>query len=202
MVGQIIDVTTTGTETGEFQPIPKRIQDLPELIIEPGTEEIREQMTESLMDLGARLLVIHMTAAEAFLSLGMYAESVPHVEAAVAMDPQNLDNIIQLGYVRYLAGDDEAALEALESVIHVDPENSDALYNVGMITFGQEELARSESCFRACTQLDRDNPEVWNNLGVVLFRQGNGPEARDCFEKTLSIDPENEDAQFNLANIG
>jgi len=113
MVGQTIDVRAAGTEAGEFVPIPKRIQEVPELIIEPGTEELHEQIAESLMDLGVRLLAIHMTAAEAFLSQGLYADAVPHVEAAVAMDPQNLDNLNQLGYVRYLAGDDDAALQAL-----------------------------------------------------------------------------------------
>jgi Flp pilus assembly protein TadD len=185
-----------------FQPIPTRIQGVPELIVDPGSLGVRDAINENLTELGARLAVIHLMAAEAYLSQGQYVEAVPHLEAAVSMDYANLDNLNQLGYVRYLAGDDAGAVRVLDSVLAVDPNNPDALFNVGMISFGAEDLVRAEQCFRACSQQDAANPEVWNNLGVTLFKVGKLVEARACFQRTLELEPGNEDARFNLQNIG
>ncbi len=205
MVGQTYQQPQTaapsGEQIGEFQPIPTRIQEVPELIVEPAVAQVHQEMTENLGDLARRLGTIHMTAAEAYLSQGKYAEAVPHIEAAVGMDPSDGGNINQLGYVRYLAGDDNGALQALDQVLAIDPNNADALFNVGMISFGLEDLARAETSFRGCSRQDPNNPEVWNNLGVVLFKQGRIDDARRCFQRTLQVDSTNEDAQFNLQNI-
>ena len=186
---------------GEFPAIPTRIQDVPELIVEKADPQIEEEIVENLTNLGQRLGTIHLTAAEAYLSQSRYAEAVPHIEAAVGMDPSDVDNLNQLGYVRYLAGDDKGAILALERVLDIDSVNSDALFNIGMISFGLEDLETAEEAFRACSQQDADNPEVWNNFGVTLFKRGKGAEARTCFQQSLAIDPENEDALYNLQSV-
>ena len=178
MVGQTTQQNQSDAKAGAFGPVPTRIQDLPELIVDPATEEVRGQMNETLVDLGSRLAIIHMTAAEAYLSQGMYKGSIPHVEAAVGMDRLNAANLNQLGYVKYLSGDDRGAAEAFEEVLGVTPGDPDALYNIGMIAFGESDLSMAETAFRECSEKDPSNAQVWNNLGVVLFQQGNAAEAR------------------------
>lgn len=202
MVGQTTEQNQSGVEAGAFDPVPTRIQELPELIVDPATAEIRSQMNETLVDLGTRLAIIHMTAAEAYLSQGMFNEAIPHVDAAVGMDRQNTANLNQLGYVRYLSGDDRGAADAFQEVLGVTPGDADALYNLGMIAFTNSDLGRAEACFSDCAQVDPRNAEVWNNLGVVLFQQGKAAEARNCFQQSLAVEPGNEDAQANLRDMG
>ncbi|MCA8955403.1 MAG: tetratricopeptide repeat protein [Planctomycetes bacterium] len=200
-IGRTIDTKPGNLPAGSFATTQRRIQEIPELIVAPGTEQIRGQVTEALQDIGARLTKVHETAAEAYLSQEMYSDAVRHVEASVALDANNVDKQNHLGYVRYLAGDDVGALHAFDTVLSLDGANADALFNVGMIAFSRGDLETAEASFRACTQIDTNNSELWNNLGVVLVQRSQSAAAKACFETALSLDSNNEDAIFNLQHL-
>lgn len=188
--------TSSAPET--LNPVPTRIQDVPELVITQEMKDARGAIVDTVAELGAKLTTVHISAAEALLSQGLYEESLVYLKAAALLAPENIDNLNQLGYVQYLAGSDAEALETFEKVITLDSQNADALFNVGMISFGIGDLLTAESSFAACTHVDGNNAELWNNLGVVFFQQGKTIDARGCFQKALEIDPSYEDARVNL----
>ncbi|MBM4060580.1 MAG: tetratricopeptide repeat protein [Planctomycetes bacterium] len=189
-----------------FQPIPTRIRDVrdgqvPPLVVTPIAEQQQAAIRQSLDELGGKLAEIHRTAGEAYLSQGLYAQSLPHLEAAATFAPGEADYQLQLGFVRYLGGDDVGAINSFNAVLARDPNNGDAWFDLGMVLFGQGQPAEAEDCFRHACELPGCDAQVWNNRGVCQWKLGRQAEAKQCFHKALQLDPNDADARFNLQSL-
>lgn len=181
-----------------FGPIPTRIKDTPPLVVDTKESATKKQVVEHLGDLAGRLAQIHRTAAEGYLSQSMYAESLPHLEAAATFASANAEYHNQLGFVRYVLGDDGGAINAFRRALELRPNDADGWFNLGMVQYGQTRFAEAEESFRRSLEQQPNNPETWNNRGVALHRLGRGNDARACFQRALQIDPSNADAKANL----
>lgn len=201
--------TSANPQRSGFQPIPTRIRDtrdtqaqVPPLVVTPIAEQQKAAVRQSLGELGSKLAEIHRTAAEAYLSQGLYEQSLPHLEAAATFGPGEMEFQLQLGYVRYLTGDDIGAINSFNAVLANDSGSAEAWFNLGMVLFGQEQHTEAEDCFRRVCELQGNDSQVWNNRGVCLWKMQRMADAKTCFQKALQIDPKDEDARFNLASIG
>ena len=196
---------TTPTNSG-FPTIPTRIRDtreqLPPLVVTPAAEQEKALVRQSLGELGIKLAEIHRTAAEAWLSQSAYEQALPHLEAAATFSPSESEYQLQLGFVRYLLGDDIGAINSFNAVLAVETGNAEAWFNLGMVLFGQEQFGEAEDCFRRASEVESGDAQTWNNRGVCLWKLDRTAEARGCFQKALQIDPNDADAQFNLQNVG
>lgn len=200
-------IPSTITSNQGFQPIPTRIRDMrdtqvPDLVVEPEKEAEKAAVCESLSELGLKLATIHRTAAEAYLSQGLYEESLPHLDAAATFSPAENEYHMQLGFVQYVTGDDASAIKSFNRVITEEENNDEAWFNLGMVVFGQEQYTEAEYCFRRACELVATDAQTWNNRGVCLWKLERIDEARTCFSSALQIDPTDEDAQYNLQSIG
>jgi tetratricopeptide (TPR) repeat protein len=194
--------TTPAGDVG-FRPIPTRIQDLAPLVVEAQAGgENKAAVVESLQELGEKLGNVHRTAAEAYLSQGMYEEALPHLEAAATFASDYLEYHNQVGFVRYLTGNDEGAKAAFEYVLSVDPQQFDALFNLGMVLFGQQNWLGAAECFERALALNPSDAETWNNRGAALAQAGSAGDAIACFRQALAIEPGNADATANLQALG
>lgn len=196
--------TPTAAGKSGFQSIPTRIRDIrdtPPLVVQPVPEEVKQQVASSLDELGQKLAGIHRTAAEAWIAQGEYARALPHLDAAATFAPGELEYHNQLGFVRYLTGDDVGAINAFNSVLSGDSRNAEAWFNLGMVLFGQGQFAEAEGCFGRSIEIRGDDSQAWNNRGVCLFQIGRKADARGCFESALRIDPNDQDARVNLQNV-
>ena len=106
---------TQGTQPQGFQAIPTRIRDardgeVPPLVVEPGTDAEKAAICQGLSELGTKLAEIHRTAAEAYLSQGIYEQALPHLQAATTFSSTELEYFMQLGFVQYVCGDDIGAM--------------------------------------------------------------------------------------------
>jgi tetratricopeptide (TPR) repeat protein len=196
---------TTPPRSG-FQPIPTRIRDtrdaqVPPLVVEPVAEQEKAAIRQNLSELGLKLAEIHRTAAEAYLSQGCYEPALPHLEAAATFSPSETEYQLQLGFVRYLTGDDVGAINSFNAVLANDGNHAEAWFNLGMVLFGQTQHAEAEDCFRRACELHPIDAQTWNNRGVCLWKMNRIADARTCFQKALQIDPTDVDASYNLTNV-
>jgi Flp pilus assembly protein TadD len=200
--------TATAASRSGFQAIPTRIRDVrdnqpvPPLVVDPVTSSANEAIRQNLGELGLKLAEIHRTAAEAWLSQCLYEKALPHLEAAATFAPTEADYHHQLGFVRYITGDDVGAIESFRAVIASDAGNAEAWFNLGMVLFGQNQFGEAEDCFRRSLEGQPGDAQTWNNRGVCLWKLGKIPDARTCFQRALKIDPSDQDAIYNLANVG
>jgi Flp pilus assembly protein TadD len=189
-----------------FQTIPTRIRDVrdnqvPPLVVEPIAEQEKAAIRQGLGELGSKLAEVHRTAAEAYLSQALYEQALPHLEAAATFAPGELEYQMQLGFVRYLTGDDSGAINSFNTVLAVDGNSAEAWFNLGMVIFGQSQFAEAEDCFRRASEIHPNDSQTWNNRGVCLWKTQRIAEAKVCFQKALQIDPKDQDAAFNLSSI-
>lgn len=193
--------TVQGTTTEGFANIPTRITDLAPLVMEEIPSEIKIQILDSLQELDIQVAVVHRNAAEAYLSQNLYTEALPHLQAAATFAPDVMEYRNQLGFVQYIAGQDDAAVESFQIVLSRDPMQVDALFNLGMVLFSSGDYVQAEDSFRRSLEINPNDAETWNNRGVCLFQAGRAADAEVCFRRTLEIDPNNEDAKVNLATL-
>ena len=191
--------TAPAVDSG-FEPIPTRIKEVPPLIIEKQDVYVKQQVTGHLRQLSTQLALVHRAAAEAYLSQCMYGEALPHAEAAATFDLDNAEYQNQLGFIRYILGDDAGAIACFEKVLAEQPAQPDALFNLGMVRFGCDDVQAAEQCFSSCLAVNPNDAETWNNRGVCLHRLGRSDDARACFQRALQIDPSNQDAKINLSS--
>src|SRR5262245_58553367 len=120
-----------------FQPIPTRIRETPPLVVDPTESKTKAEVISRLGELATNLASVHRTAAEGYLSQGLYAEALPHLEAAATFAAGNAEYHNQLGFVRYLQGNDTGAIGAFRRALELKPNDADGWFNLGMVHFGQ-----------------------------------------------------------------
>ena len=185
-----VSPATQSSSTG-FPTIPTRIRDVreaqvPPLVVEPMAEQDKAAIRQSLAELGIKLAEIHRTAAEAYLSQALYEQSLPHLEAAATFSPSEIEFHMQLGFVRYVTGDDVGAINSFNTVLGSDQNNGEAWFNLGMVLFGQEQFQEAESCFGRATEIEPNDAQTWNNRGVCLWKLQRQADARTCFQQALA----------------
>ncbi len=189
-----------------FQTIPTRIRDVrdsqvPPLVVEPVAEQDKAAIRQSLGELATKLAEIHRTAAEAYLSQLLYEQALPHLEAAATFSPAETEYQMQLGFVRYVIGDDAGAINAFNAALAIDGSSAEGWFNLGMVLFGQSQFAEAEDCFRRSSEIEPNDAQTWNNRGVCMWKTQRIADAKSCFQKALQIDPNDQDAIFNLGSI-
>ena len=189
-----------------FQTIPTRIRDVrdsqvPPLVVTPIAEQDKALIRQSLGELSIKLAEIHRTAAEAYLSQALYDQALPHLVTAATFAPSEPEYQLQLGFVRYLTGDDAGAVNAFNAVLAIDGNSAEAWFNLGMVLFGQGQFVEAEDCFRRSSEIHPRDAQTWNNRGVCLWKSQRIADAKICFQKALQIDPNDQDAAFNLTNM-
>ena len=182
--------------------IPTRIKTASPLILSETAATPNQAVLRRLAELSQHVASVHRATAEAYLSQGMYAESMIHLEAASRFDPGNTEFHNQLGIVRFLTGDDQGALAAFSMALEGNSEGADAHFNRGMVLYGLARREEAERAFGRAALLNDRDAETWNNLGVVRFELGRHAEARTCFEKALQVQPNHLDAVSNLKLVG
>ena len=120
--------------------------------------------------------------------------------SAATFAPTETEYQLQLGFVRYLTGDDAGAIASFNAVLALDGNCAEAWFNLGMVLFGQGQFAEAEDCFRRSTDIQPNDAQTWNNRGVCLWKTNRSADAKLCFQKALQIDPTDQDAVFNLSN--
>jgi tetratricopeptide (TPR) repeat protein len=113
-------------------------------------------------------------------------------------DPRNTDGWVNIGRVRQLEGQTDAAIQVLDRALLLKPGLARANYFYARVLKEEgkydEAIAKLQSVLQ---QYPRDRV-VRNELGRIYFLQKEYADAAKEFEVTLSIDPEDLQAHYNL----
>jgi len=95
-----------------------------------------------------------------------------------------IEVLVQLGFLRGLAGDREGALQAMNRARDLNPDDVRALNYIGY-TFaeGDDQLPEAEAMIRRALTLAPLDPAILDSLGWVLFRQERYDEALETLEQ-------------------
>jgi len=116
-------------------------------------------------------------------------QSFDAYDHCLAVDPHNIDALLNCGTLHYEDGNFEKAVGYFRRAVAAQPENSLAQYNLGCVLeeIGQLEEARRH--LRQAVRLDPCYSDAHYNLAFVCEKLRAVPEAREHWQAYIHLDP-------------
>jgi len=151
------------------------------------TEAVREYQTVLRL---AESAPVHLALADLFYSRGQREQAWVHYEAALRLDPHNVEAQLSLADLQYAAGRLKEAAAAYEKALELSPDNPTAFHNLGEIRakLGQTDLAIA--AYREAARLGSEYPETYTALAALLKKRGQWAEAVQAYEAAVRLQPQ------------
>ena len=137
----------------------------------------------------------HLKAGNNFTTAGQYAEAVEEYEAALELDPDNVDVMTNLGVAYYQLGQPSMAVDMYNKAIAIAPEDADIRSNLAASYVQQyepdgttEPLDMALEQYQKAVELEPDLPEAHYGLGAVYMLLGQTESAITSFERFQELD--------------
>lgn len=115
--------------------------------------------------------------------------------------PENWRAHASLAAALAKAGDDRAAVAALDRSLALAPGEVRSLYNRANARRRLGDWSGAESDYRQAVALDAGHAEAANNLALLLERRGDDAGARTELERVVELVPSHASAWYNLARL-
>src|SRR5581483_6039683 len=128
-------------------------------------------------------------------------EAVGYFQHALALNPDHLIALNNLGNAFRELQQWDKARETLEHAITVGPEDAEANYNLGMVYAQADDNSKAEQLLKKALHSRPDYPEALNNLGILYVRTQRVDDAVSLFQQCMTIAPEFDKAYLSLARV-
>ena len=137
------------------------------------------------------LAAAHYNLGTALLRFGEPPEqAAEHLEAAIELEPDHADALVNLGVVRVQAGDLGAAGALFQRAADAAPDNPNVLNNLGTFYLQQGDARRAADILTRSVALDPGNADAAANLALAHFQLGDAASARRYAEQALRLVPD------------
>ncbi|HSB18055.1 MAG TPA: tetratricopeptide repeat protein [Bryobacteraceae bacterium] len=143
----------------------------------------------------------HLQRGGAFEKEGKLEDAIREHEAALAIDPDNVQVHINLISLYGRTGDEARAKVHFEAATRLSPGRPDAWYNYGVLMSKRKEYREAEGAFRRAVEINPYYAEAHNNLGALYELQGRLNDAAREFRDAIANKPDYPLARFHLARI-
>jgi tetratricopeptide (TPR) repeat protein len=139
-----------------------------------------------------------LTDALAAHGRGNLASAEELYRRVLALQPENVEAMHNLGAVGLQSGHPAAAADLFRQTLKADPGYIDAYCNLGLALRAQGFLDEAAEAYGHAIDAAPDMAEAHSNLGVVRREQGALDAAADCYRRAIKIAPDLADAHSNL----
>jgi len=167
------------------------------LELDPQREKARQGMDLCQKQLAGTSSTSHAGSAEYWTSRGFAQLEQNHLldalncfKTALELNSQFAGAWHNVGYVLWMLGQHQAALEHCEQALALDPKLVEA-WNIRGNALG--DLGRTPEAlhsYEEAIRLDKNHHEAWNGKGLICEQLGKHKEALNCFERACSINPQ------------
>jgi tetratricopeptide (TPR) repeat protein len=164
---------------------------------DPEAEAILRKL---LLEEGDALPKAHHGLAQVLHKREAFIEAEQEYRRSLALDPENLEAITNLGTLIYDLGRISEALVLYDQAIYIRPDDAAVRNNRGNALRLLGRLPEAEAEIRRAVEIDPDYADAHSNLGAVLVDMDRPRQAIPSFQKALDMDPELHAAASNLGN--
>ncbi len=129
------------------------------------------------------------------------AGALRHVEASLAIEPNNAEALNTRGFIRQQLGDVEAARRDYDASIRLSPGFASPHNNLGVLNYRQGRLDEAMANYREAMRLTPADPEAQRNLGIVLMDLDRLDEAEPYIRRAYALSPDSPEVLSNLATL-
>ena len=121
---------------------------------------------------------------------GRIEESLTTFQAALCLNPKNVNNLKQVGRSLYLLGKHKAALEVFNEAEQLSTEDREVWHNKGMCYLYLKQYDKSLECFETANSIQR-HESTFTQMGRVYRLLGKEQEALSVYMDAMESCPEN-----------
>jgi tetratricopeptide (TPR) repeat protein len=143
----------------------------------------------------------HMQRAAELDKSGHFDEAIRENEAALVIDPVNVQAHVNLIGLYARNGDSASAKQHFAAVIKLDPGRPDAWYDYGVLLLRETNRSEAQEAFQHALQLNPNYAEAHANLGVIYEQGARLDEAAAEFRAAIAAQPNYPLARFHLGRI-
>ena len=143
--------------------------------------------------------VAHLNLADLLRLDGKLDEALVHYKQAMAIAPDNVETINDVGNILAMKGQDAAAIAEYRKALAIQPGFADTHVNLGNALM-HVNLDDAIAEYRKALAIEPNKIEILNDLGKALGMKGDDAGAISEYEKVLAIQPGYANSHFNLAN--
>jgi len=107
--------------------------------------------------------------ASAELQQNKTADADAHIQAALALEPNDPFSLTVLGRVRFGEGNLDGALDALDRAVKIDPQNAQIQNFLGVALAQKGLRVQAETAFRKAVQIDPNYGDAHKNLAIIYL---------------------------------
>ncbi|WP_420550021.1 tetratricopeptide repeat protein [Curvivirga sp.] len=128
---------------------------------------------------------------------GQLPQAIQFAEQAVSIEPDKVQILNTIGYLKRVAGKLDEAQGYLAKAVSLDLNNVEALNNLGIVYFENNNFNEAIKAYHQALNIDNKRADVLNNLGNALVRCEKFGEALDAFDAAIKVSPEYAQAWSN-----
>jgi Flp pilus assembly protein TadD/peroxiredoxin len=132
---------------------------------------------------------------------GSMADAIEYFEKALALSPDHMVALVNLGNAYRQQRRWEDARATFEHAVVVGPQDPEADYGLAMVFAQLNETKSAYEYLQKALNLRPAYPEALNNLGILYLRTDQRDRAVETFEECIRIAPEFNQAYLNLAQV-
>jgi tetratricopeptide (TPR) repeat protein len=132
---------------------------------------------------------------------GRMNDAIADFQRALAISPDHLVALQNLGNAYRTTGNWPEAQQVLEHAVQVAPQDAESNYALAMTYAPQGDTDRAYQYLQRALKIRPDYPEALNNLGVLLLRTQRVDEAISTFQQCIRVAPDFPQGYINLAKV-
>jgi tetratricopeptide (TPR) repeat protein len=127
----------------------------------PAFDESRASQLRALADRNPSDAETRVQLGNLYFDGERYDDAVRWYEAALTVDPKNVNASTDLGIAYYYSNQPDRALAQFDKSLQLDPKHSKTLLNIGIVrAFGKQDLDGAEKAWERVLELAPDSPEA------------------------------------------
>jgi cytochrome c-type biogenesis protein CcmH/NrfG len=127
----------------------------------PPFDESRAAQLKSAADRNPADAETRVQLGNLYFDAERYDDAVRWYDAALQIDPKNVNASTDLGIAYYYSNQPDRALAQFDKSLALDPKHSKTLLNVGIVrAFGKQDLAGAEKAWERVLEVAPDSPEA------------------------------------------
>jgi len=127
----------------------------------PALDEARVAALRSAADEDATDAAARVQLGDLYFDAERFADASGWYEAALKIDPQNVNASTDLGIAYYYTNQPDRALAQFERSLAIDPAHTKTLLNMGIVrAFGKQDLEGAARVWQQVVELAPDSPEA------------------------------------------
>jgi tetratricopeptide (TPR) repeat protein len=131
---------------------------------------------------------------------GNWKLAIQSYEKAIALDPQNVSFLLEMGNAYAQGGEASLAVQTYNRALQIDPDSAFVWNNLGSVLLGLGKMQLALECFANAVRLLPNEWTIRYSLGRALGQIGKAREAVEHLASACALNPAFEDAWIVLGN--